>query len=318
MQNFNSFFAYIFHFSLFTFHFYLYLCHMKLSILIPTFNQDCTQLVHDLLEQLPQDAEIIVADDGSTVASIRENNATIAQLGQCRYWQAKMNLGRAKIRNLLAEMAQGEWILFIDSDAKVRSNDFIASYLKETDGRQVICGGTGNYDSCPSEDKALRYKYEVHAERKRTLKARRKKPYAQFSTFNFMILRDLFLQIRFCNEICDYGHEDSLFGLALKDRKIPVLHIDNKLIHTGLEPTPAYLRKIKTSLFTLSRLDEKIQRRFTISAIALFIKKCHLQGVVTWLFKVSGHQLKQNLYGKNPSLFLFKLYKLGFFCKIME
>ena len=291
---------------------------MKLSILIPTFNQDCTQLVHDLLEQLPQDAEIIVADDGSTAASIRENNATIAQLNQCRYWQAKMNLGRAKIRNLLAEMAQGEWILFIDSDAKVRSKDFIASYLKETDGRQVICGGTGNYDSCPSEDKALRYKYEVHAERKRTLKARRKKPYAQFSTFNFMILRDLFLQIRFCNEICDYGHEDSLFGLALKDRKIPVLHIDNKLIHTGLEPTPAYLRKIKTSLFTLSRLDEKIQRRFAISAIALFIKKCHLQGVVTWLFKVCGHQLKQNLYGKNPSLFLFKLYKLGFFCKIME
>ena len=291
---------------------------MKLSILIPTYNQDCTQLVHDLLEQLPQDAEIIVADDGSTVATIREQNNVISQLPQCRYWQARMNLGRAKIRNLLAEMAQGEWILFIDSDAQVQSKDFIASYLKETEGRQVICGGTGNYDSCPSEDKALRYKYEIHAERRRTLKARRRKPYAQFSTFNFMILRELFLQIRFCNEICDYGHEDSLFGLALKDRKIPVLHIDNKLIHTGLEPTPAYLRKIKTSLFTLSRLDEKIQRRFTISALALFIKKCHLQGIVVWLFKLSSRQLKQNLYGKNPSLFLFKLYKLGFFCKIME
>ena len=231
---------------------------MKLSILIPTFNQDCTQLVHDLLEQLPQDAEIIVADDGSTAASVRENNATIAKLPQCRFWQAKMNLGRAKIRNLLAEMAKGEWILFIDSDAQVRSKDFIASYLKETDGRQVICGGTGNFDTCPSPDKALRYKYEVLAERKKPLKLRRRKPYAQFSTFNFMILRDLFMQIRFCNEICDYGHEDTLFGLALKDRKIPVLHIDNKLIHTGLEPTPAYLRKIKTSLFTLSRLDEKI------------------------------------------------------------
>ncbi|MBQ9525068.1 MAG: glycosyltransferase family 2 protein [Bacteroidaceae bacterium] len=291
---------------------------MKLSILIPTFNQDCTQLVHDLLEQLPQDAEIIVADDGSTAASVRENNATIAKLPQCRFWQAKMNLGRAKIRNLLAEMAKGEWILFIDSDAQVRSKDFIASYLKETDGRQVICGGTGNFDTCPSPDKALRYKYEVLAERKKPLKLRRRKPYAQFSTFNFMILRDLFMQIRFCNEICDYGHEDTLFGLALKDRKIPVLHIDNKLIHTGLEPTPAYLRKIKTSLFTLSRLDEKIQRRINISAIALFIKKCHLKGFATWLFNISSPRLKKNLLGSNPSLLLFKLYKLGFFCKIME
>ncbi len=274
--------------------------------------------MHDLLEQLPQDAEIIVADDGSTAASIRENNASIAKLPQCRYWQAKMNLGRAKIRNLLAEMAQGEWILFIDSDAQVRSKDFIASYLKETDGRQVICGGTGNFDTCPSPDKALRYKYEVLAERKKPLKLRRRKPYAQFSTFNFMILRDLFMQIRFCNEICDYGHEDTLFGLALKDRKIPVLHIDNKLIHTGLEPTPAYLRKIKTSLFTLSRLDKKIQRRINISAIALFIKKCHLKGFATWLFNISSPRLKKNLLGSNPSLLLFKLYKLGFFCKIME
>ncbi len=291
---------------------------MKLSILIPTYNQDCTQLVHDLLEQLPQDAEIIVADDGSTAASIRENNASIAKLPQCRYWQAKMNLGRAKIRNLLAEMAQGEWILFIDSDAQVKSKDFIANYLKETDGRQVICGGTGNFDTCPSPDKALRYKYEVLAERKKPLKLRRRKPYAQFSTFNFMILRDLFMQIRFCNEICDYGHEDTLFGLALKDRKIPVLHIDNKLIHTGLEPTPAYLRKIKTSLFTLSRLDKKIQRRINISAIALFIKKCHLKGFATWLFNISSPRLKKNLLGSNPSLLLFKLYKLGFFCKIME
>ncbi|MBO7068494.1 MAG: glycosyltransferase family 2 protein [Bacteroidaceae bacterium] len=290
---------------------------MKLSILIPTFNQDCTQLVHDLLEQLPKDAEIIVADDGSTAAPIRENNATIAQLPQCRFWQAKMNLGRAKIRNLLAEMAQGEWILFIDSDAQVRSRDYISSYLSQTEGYQVICGGTGNFESCPSPDKTLRYKYEIHREHKRTLKLRRKKPYAQFSTFNFMILRELFLQIRFCNDICDYGHEDTLFGLELKDRKVPVLHIDNKLIHTGLEPTPAYLRKVKTFLFTLSRLDEKVQRRITISAIALFLKKSHLKGLVVWLFNVSNHQIKQNLFSKNPSLLLFKLYKIGFFCKIM-
>lgn len=314
MQNLNSFFTFIF--SLFSF-----ICifvPMKLSILIPTFNQDCTQLVQDLLEQLPQDAEIIVADDGSTAAPIRERNTAIAQLPQCRYWEAKMNLGRAKIRNLLAEMAQGEWILFIDSDAQVRSKDFIASYLNNMEGNMVVCGGTGNYETCPSPDKALRYKYEIHAEQQRPLSLRKRQPYAQFATFNFMILRSLFLEIRFCNDICDYGHEDTLFGLELKDRKIPIVHIDNKLIHTGLESSPAYLRKIKTSLFTLSRLDVKVQRRITISAIALFLKKCHLKGFTTWLFDKCGPKIKHNLLGENPSLLLFKLYKLGFFCKIME
>lgn len=291
---------------------------MKLSILIPTFNQDCTQLVHDLLAQLPQDAEIIVADDGSTAIPIRDHNAIIAEWPQCRFWQAKMNLGRARIRNLLAEMAQGEWILFIDSDAQVGNKNFITTYLSQTEGNQVICGGTGNFESCPSKDKALRYKYEVHAEQKRSLKERRRHPYAQFNTFNFMILRELFLQIQFCNEICDYGHEDTLFGLELKDRKIPVLHIDNKLIKGGLESSPSFLRKAKTSLFTLSRLDIKVQKRVTISAIALFIKKCHLKGLVIRIFNASEHWMKQNLLGENPSLLLFNLYKLGFFCKIME
>ena len=295
----------------------LYLCRMKLSILIPTFNQDCTQLVQDLKEQLPQDAEIIVADDGSTVASIREQNAVIAQWPQCRYWQAKMNLGRARLRNILAEMAQGEWILFIDSDAQVRSRDFIATYLNQPGGYEVICGGTGNYETCPSPDKTLRYKYEINMEQNRTLRIRRKQPYAQFSTFNFMILRSLFLQIRFCNEICDYGHEDTLFGLALKDRRTPILHIDNKLTHTGLESSPAYLRKVKTSLFTLSNMDKKIQRRIIVSNIALIIKRLHLQRFATWLFIRFSPQMKRNLLGSNPSLLLFKFYKLGFFCKIM-
>ena len=133
-----------------------------------------------------------------------------------------------------------------------------------------------------------------------------------------MIQRELFMQIQFCNEICDYGHEDSLFGLELKDRKIPILHIDNKLIHTGLENTPSYLRKVKTSLFTLSRLEEKVQRRITISAIALCLKKCHLKGFMVWLFDVNKNKMKQNLLGEKPSLLIFKLYKLGFFCKIMS
>ena len=36
---------------------------MNLSILIPSYNWDCTELVNDLLAQLPEDAEIIVGND---------------------------------------------------------------------------------------------------------------------------------------------------------------------------------------------------------------------------------------------------------------
>ena len=86
---------------------------MKLSVLIPTYNYDCSHLVHQLLEQLPQngDAEVIVGDDCST--------EPLSSLSGCRIYRPDHNLGRAAIRNALAREAKGEWLLFIDADAEV-------------------------------------------------------------------------------------------------------------------------------------------------------------------------------------------------------
>ena len=274
---------------------------MKLSILIPTYNYDPSQLVSQLQKQLPEDAEIIVGDDSPP-----------------------HNLGRAARRNALAREAKGEWLLFIDSDAEVRSNAFIQRYMDvafTTDANvtnvvpayQVICGGTGNLPCCPRPEARLRYDYEVKAEKRLTLSHRQKHPYTGFTTFNFLIERNLFLSIGFDESLKEYGHEDTLFGLELKRRGIPVLHIDNKLTHLGIENADEYLRKTETALRTLASMPLEQKKNVRVSQLAMRLKSWHILWAVRFVFGLSKRLLRTNLLGKHPNQFLFALYKLGFY-----
>lgn len=289
---------------------------MKLSVLIPTYNYDCRQLVLQLKEQLPADAEIIVGDDCSPDKGIAQILSEINAMEGCRLWRAEHNLGRAAIRNALAREAKGQWLLFIDSDALVRSRDYITDYLSATEAAKVICGGTGNLDECPRPAARLRYDYEVSVEKRLTLPYRRLHPYDQFTTFNFMIERDLFLSVLFDEHCLEYGHEDTLFGLELKLRGIPVHHIDNKLTHTGLEDAEVYLQKTETALRSLSVLSLDMRRHARVSALALRLQELHLLWLVKVFFRISKPLLRRNLLGRHPSGLLFALYKLGFYATL--
>ena len=133
---------------------------MRLSVLIPTYNCDCRQLVRQLQLQLPPDGELIVGDDCSTDADIRQKNSEIETLPGCRIFWAEHNMGRAAVRNALAREAKGEWLLFIDADAEVRKPSFITDYLSAVTSPEgnvdVVCGGTGNLSKCPSPSVRLR------------------------------------------------------------------------------------------------------------------------------------------------------------------
>jgi glycosyltransferase involved in cell wall biosynthesis len=284
---------------------------MKLSVLIPTYNCDCTCLVRQLQQQLPADGELIVGDDCSTDSGIIAKNREIEALPGCRIFRANHNLGRAAIRNALAREAKGEWLLFIDADAEVRNASFIADYLAATEQSQVICGGTGNLSQCPRPAARLRYDYEVAAEKRLTLEHRRRFPYAQFTTFNFLIRRDLFLSICFDEQLHEYGHEDTRFGLELKRRGIMVLHIDNKLTHLGLEDAKVYLQKTETALRSLASMDIGQQQHVRVSALALRLERWHLLGLVHILYKIVKPLLRANLLGRHPNQVLFAFYKLG-------
>ena len=287
---------------------------MKLSVLIPTYNCDCSRLVYQLLRQLPSDGELIVGDDCSTDSLVIHSIELAASQPRCRLLRPAHNLGRAAIRNALASEAKGEWLLFVDADAEVRSVTFITDYLKTAEaGTAVVCGGTGNLPQCPRPAAQLRYGYETAAEKRLTLERRRSHPYAQFTTFNFLIRRQLLLDIRFDERLQQYGHEDTLFGLELERRGISVLHIDNKLTHLGLEDAPEYLAKTETALRTLAEADATLQSRVRVSALALRLGRWRLLPFVRTVFRLSAPLLRANLLGSHPRQSLFAFYKLGYY-----
>ena len=119
-----------------------------LSILIPTYNNVCVELVKSLQAQASLlysssdslsssseslsssshfEYEILVADDGSTDERTIEGNRIINTLPHCRYIERKENVGRAALRNFLAREAKYTWLLFIDSNMNVISHQYLAN-----------------------------------------------------------------------------------------------------------------------------------------------------------------------------------------------
>ena len=286
-----------------------------LSILIPTKDYNCRILVEALRRQgelLGVPYEILLGEDGSSCEGI-ELNRPMSQLPKCRIIEYKENQGRARIRNRLAEEASYENLIFIDSDAIVEKNDYLATYLQALQNHDIVCGGLYHPVIIPSPDCTLRYKYEKHADKKRPASVRVKRPYNDFSTFNFAIKRDLFLTIRFDEKIKVYGYEDTLFGHQVKERGFVVEHIDNPLLHTGLESNKQYLKKIERSLETLYTIREEIDTTPLLSAYRR-LRSFGLVAFSAWLWRHTQQLVRENLMSKTPSLFLFKLYKLGYYC----
>lgn len=294
---------------------------MRLSILIPTHNYDCTRLVYDLETQLTEEDEIIVGNDCSTDKNIVAKLSEIENSGKSRVFTPNDNdsrpLGRAAIRNALAREAKGEWLLFIDADAEVRSKTFIEDYLSATKFSPVVCGGTGNLPECPSPECRLRYDYEVEAEKRLTVVRRQRFPYSQLATFNFLIRRDIFLSICFDEGFKEYGYEDTCFGFQLKQRGIAIHHIDNKLTHLGIETSDVYLSKIETALRTLSKIEKEQRKLVRLSGFAMKLERYYLLGLVRCIFRLTKKHLRANLLGKHPNQKLFTFYKLGYYADVI-
>lgn len=294
---------------------------MKLSILIPTYNYDCTLLVKELQRQATDCAiahEIIVADDASTDSHTAAALQAVDSLPACRRAVMPHNLGRARVRNWLATEARGEYLLFIDSDAVVCRKDFIRRYLSAVRPGTVICGGIVHPDALPSPKVSLRYNYEKHCEPKFTAERRNLTPYTQLRSFNLMMPREVALRFPFDESITQYGYEDTLMGRALEEASITVLHIDNPLMNGDLERNPRFLEKTEEALRTLHSLQERMEGYSSLLSLHHKFRRIGLQWPMRLTYRAAGNALRRHLMGPHPSVALFQLYKLLYFDSLIS
>ncbi|HRS19360.1 MAG TPA: glycosyltransferase family 2 protein [Bacteroidales bacterium] len=294
-----------------------------ISILIPVYNYSVVRLVSDLHAQaiaLPCPFEIIVADDCSDAEYI-EQNAAIEKLLNVRYIQVSENMGRARIRNFLAHEAQFQYLIFMDCDAEVRSDTFLQTYYTYCTNTVVVCGGTAYDFQKPEKNKMLRWRYGLQREQI-SAHQRNIRPNASFSTFNFLISKSVIIQIPFNESIREYGHEDTLFGFELYKHGYKILHIDNQLIHKGLDENTVFVEKTKRAiegLFTLLHNPAIDQAFFSDITLARFYSKViqyRLRSPIKLLFILMHLFFKTWLIRGTAPLRIYDFYKLGYMCTL--
>jgi glycosyltransferase involved in cell wall biosynthesis len=293
-----------------------------LSILIPVYNFNIVPLVKEIRKQAIDKGiqyEIMVFDDGYS-DPFREQNRMIREWDNIRYEELPENIGRSKIRNKMAALAAFPWLLFLDCDSQVVSNDYISQYLPYCSGQGVVCGGRTYQQGKPEiSDQVLRWKYGKKRETK-PASVRNLKPWNSFMTNNFMIQAQVLRIVRFDESIAGYGHEDTFFGIELKRKNIPVLHIDNPLLHIGLESNTLFLDKTLEGVKNLNLLMHKrkeYEGELILTVRLLrhfsFLRKNHVLRFYASLFAGIKKILMSNIMSRHPGLLLFDLYKLGIF-----
>ena len=292
-----------------------------LSILIPVYNCPVRNLVDSVRKQAGDaeiDYEFVIIDDGSDERFCRMNR-DLSSLPGVIYTELGRNVGRAAVRNMLAAAARYPYLLFIDGDARVTDGLFIKKYLSYCTGEVVVCGGTA-YEPDPPADRQLllRWKYGRLREQ-READRRNRRPHEAFSAFNFMASSSVMRRLRFNEELTRYGHEDTLFGYSLFKEKIPVCHIDNPLLHAGLEPSPVFLEKTRAAVANLAgiygqyRLDRDFLQGISLIRLYKHLRKWNMHRFIFPVLSAFEKTVERNLKGKRPCIPLLQLYKLMWF-----
>ena len=279
-----------------------------LSILIPVYNFNCRPLLeslHSQAEALNIDYEIIVADDASTL--YKNEIAEIAALSYIRFYKFDSNQGRSRIRNFLASKALFRYLLFMDCDAELCSKDYIAKYVSMLKPDVCIFGGRALYPYTAAPEYSLELLYNRCRESKYVSKG-------IFTTFNFVIDKQLFDKVRFDEDIETYGHEDTIFSYKVRQVK-PILFVENPLVHLDISTNEEYLKKTESACrnmtaFSANYTDEVMCMLFKAWRIYSHFKRLHLTAILRFLYGRWHRCLKANLLSSHPSLFYLDIYKL--------
>lgn len=239
-----------------------------LSVCIPTYRYDVRPLIAELQLQARErkgKVEILVYDDASP-ADGYYGRADLRNAVGVRYVELSENLGRAAIRNRMAREATYPYLLLLDADGQVHTK-FLRTYilhLADVIARQksprsnIVLVGGREYAAVPPEDERLQLHWWYGTRREsRSVHLRKRAGWLGFQSNNFLISQHLLLDHPFPEEVAGYGHEDTLWGQQMERAGVPIYHIDNPVVHLGLEPEDVFLGKQREAIRNLALLHQQ-------------------------------------------------------------
>ncbi|KOP39071.1 glycosyl transferase family 2 [Flavobacterium sp. WLB] len=293
-----------------------------LSILIPVYNYNVFSLVLKLKRQADNLGiiyEILAQDDLSQ--KFNNENAQINTLENCIFSINPENLGRGRNINLLCSKSKYNYILIMEADALPENESYLKNYIELLSKKpKVIFGGVKYPDAIPSKEKILRWKYGIQRETK-SLNQRLQNHYNFVFTWNLLLKKEILLQFPFPEFIRDYGYEDLIFIENLRLNSVPVIHIENFLIHYNNEDSINFIEKTERAvrnLYNLIQLHKIDPKGIKLTKAYVLLKKLHLIGFIKAIYKITKNKVLANLTSENPNLYLLDFYKLCYYCHLKK
>ena len=289
-----------------------------LSILISVYNYDCRPLVSALYAQaqaLKRPYEILLLDDCSS--TYVAENRTLERFGTVVFYQNERNRGLSASRNKLASLAKHPYLLFLDADAMPPDDLFLQRYTETLDDSEVLIGGICYSDTRPADSQLLRW---VYGHGREASTARQRQQQTLRLSFNFVLRKDIQIRFPFNEHIQDYGHEDTLLGIQMQQNGVLITHIDNPMIHMGLEESSVFLTKSLIAAEKCLR-QQVFQQKEVVQEIKLFrsfqrVKSLRINGLLSLFYRIFHTGMKRHLLGKHPSLFIYDVYRLSYLCRM--
>ncbi|OGX81254.1 hypothetical protein BEN48_06560 [Hymenobacter glacialis] len=271
-------------------------------------------MVEALLAQAgdwPGPVEIMLLDDGSR-EEFRELNRPLSARAGVRYRELAQNVGRAAIRNQLAATAQHEWLLLLDNDSLLPDAQLLARYAAARTQAPVLIGGT-SYAPAKPADAALHLRWLYGREREaRPAAVRQLAPHGQLTVNNALIRADVLARFPLDETLNGYGHEDTALGLALARAQVAVVHLDNPVLHAGLEPAAVFLQKCEEAVRNLAQMHRHPGHasESRLLSTAGRLHRLGLAGAARHLLRALAPVLRRGLLSLRPRLAHLDLLKL--------
>ena len=223
-----------------------------ISVLMPFLHDDPIALLGMLETEAPAlggRVEVVLLDDGTGDPDLTARlTARIMALAlPCRLITLTANAGRSKGRNRLSAAARARHLLFLDSDMRPDSPDFLQQWvaLAASHDPAVAFGGFSLLQASTERRFAVhramaaRSDCVPHHERAKT-------PEKYVFTSNLLVRRDVFAGEAFDAEFTGWGWEDVEWAMRVS-RTHAVIHLDNPATHMGLDTADQLAAKYEQS-----------------------------------------------------------------------
>ena len=288
-----------------------------LSICIPTYNTDCSELLDILAKQIAQleeTVEVLVCDDFST-DDVHKNQEACNRNG-FSFFENQSNLGRISTRIKLAKNSSFNWLLFIDADMLPKTDEYVIKYTNfiTFNNADIAIGGCCYANKIKPFNLRLRYgrnREEISAGK------RQLNPYNSILFGNVLIKKELFSEV--FNDFQDnaYG-EDIYLSSSLKSLNKDVVHLPNETYHLGLENNREFVKKIQKSGEMHARLDSNSAldlSHIKLVKTGLFLKKYRLHNLMKFALVITSPFIKTVLITFGGPLLFVDLLRLFYFLK---